>query len=51
MASGQGAVMTGIHGLQHIQGLSATDLAYHDAVRTHTQGRLNQILDSYTRTL
>ena len=29
--------MTGVHGLEHVQGLSATDLTDDDAVGAHTQ--------------
>ncbi len=34
---GQRAVVTGVHGLQHVQRFLAADLADHDAVGTHTQ--------------
>src|SRR5262249_28820916 len=34
---GQGAVMAGVHGLQHVKGFFATHLAHDDAVRAHTQ--------------
>ncbi|MPM94112.1 hypothetical protein SDC9_141255 [bioreactor metagenome] len=37
MSGGEGAVVTGIHGLQHIKRLTAAHLANDDAVRPHTQ--------------
>ena len=39
------AVMTGVHGLQHVERLAAADLADDDAVRTHTQGVLHEVAD------
>jgi len=35
--------VTGVHCLQHVDGLSAADLADDDSVRSHTQSILNQI--------
>ena len=37
VSCGKGAVVTGIHRLQHIQRLAAANLADDDAIRTHTQ--------------
>ncbi len=45
VAGGEGAVVTGVHGLEHVQGLRPTDLAHHDAVRPHPQGGLDQVPD------
>src|SRR6266540_4034878 len=38
-------VVAGVHGLHHVQGLAATDLADHDPVRSHAQGVLGQVAD------
>ena len=35
--------MAGVHGLQHIQRLAATDLTHDDALRAHTQRRFDQV--------
>ena len=40
---GQGAVVAGVHGLEHVQGLGGTDLAHDDAVGPHTQAVLDQV--------
>ena len=40
---GQRAVVTGVHGLQHVEGLFAAHLAQHDAVGTHTQAVDHQL--------
>ena len=45
MGSGEGAVVAGIHGLQHVQRFTATDFADDDAVRSHTEGILHQVAD------
>src|SRR4051812_32884273 len=34
---GQRAVMTGVHGLEHVHGFGAPDLAHDDAVGTHAE--------------
>ena len=31
------AVVAGVHGLQHVQGLASAHLAQHDAIRAHTK--------------
>src|SRR6476661_1326962 len=33
----EGAVVAGVHGLEHVEGFAAADLADHNAVRPHTQ--------------
>ena len=35
--------MAGIHGLQHVQSLTGTNLTDNNAVRTHTQGVAYQV--------
>ncbi len=40
--------MSGIHGLQHIDCLFATDLAHDYAIWSHTQTVLDQILCRYS---
>src|ERR1035441_383628 len=37
MDSGHGALVTGVHGLKHVEGFFSADLAENDAVRTHTE--------------
>ena len=37
--------MTGVHGLEHVEGLAATDLTDDDAVGTHTQRVAHQVAD------
>src|SRR5690554_4927001 len=44
---GQRVVVTGVHRLEHVQGLRATDLTDDDAVGTHTQGVPDQITDPH----
>ena len=39
----QGPIMTGIHGLQHIQALGSSDLAQNNLVRTHAEGILHEL--------
>ena len=45
VAGGEGAVVTGIHGLEHVQSLAAAALADDDPLRTHTKRGLDQIAD------
>src|SRR5436190_2155435 len=45
VAGGQRAVVTGIHGLEHREGLATTDLTDDDALRAHTKGVLDQVHD------
>ena len=45
MKRGERTVMASIHGLQHIQRLASADLTHHNALRSHTQGGLDQIPD------
>ena len=40
---GQRAIMTGVHGLEHIQRFAGTAFADHQAVRAHTQRAFDQI--------
>ena len=42
MHGGQRPVMTGVHGLQHVQTLRSSHLAENDAIGTHTQSILDQ---------
>ena len=39
--------MARIHGLKHVKRLPSADLAYHDALRAHTQGGFDQIPDGH----
>ena len=39
----QRPIVTGVHGLEHIQALRATYLAQDDPVRPHTEGILHQL--------
>ena len=43
MTGTQGTIVTGIHRLQHIQSLAASNLSDDDPLRSHTQRRLDQI--------
>jgi hypothetical protein len=43
MDGGQGAVMAGVHGLEHIQSLGLPHLPQDDSLRPHPQGIANQI--------
>jgi hypothetical protein len=43
MDSGQRAVMAGVHGLEHVQGLAAAALTDDNSVRSHPQAVANQI--------
>jgi hypothetical protein len=47
MACGQGAVVTGIHCLQHIQRLATATLTDHNSVRPHPQSVYNQLANSH----
>lgn len=47
MDSGQRAIVTGIHRLQHVQGFSTTTLANDDPIRTHTQAVLDQVTNGH----
>ena len=47
MDRGQRAVVAGVHGLEHVQRLSAPDLAYDDAVGAHAQGVPHQVADGH----
>ena len=40
---GERAIVARVHRLQHVQGLAGAALAYHDAVRTHTERVLHQV--------
>src|SRR4029453_9883726 len=42
---GQRAVVAGVHGLEHVEGLAAPDLADHDPVGAHPQGVADQVAD------
>ncbi len=44
---GQGSVVTRVHRLEHVQGLAATHLTHHDAVRPHTQGVDDQLANAH----
>src|SRR6266851_6435056 len=37
--------VTGVHGLQHVQGLAASTFAHHDPVRPHPEGVANEVPD------
>ena len=39
--------MAGVHGLEHVQGLSPTALTDDDAVGSHTEAALDQLADGY----
>ena len=41
----QRAVVAGVHGLEHVQRLGATDLAHDDAVGPHAEGVADQVPD------
>ena len=43
MDGGHGAVVTGVHGLQHLQHFRAAHLAHHNAIRAHAQAVAQQI--------
>ncbi len=43
---GERAVVAGVHGLEHVEGLAGTALADHDAVGAHTQGVLHQVTNA-----
>ena len=38
--------MSGVHGLEHIQGLGAAAFAHHDAVRSHAEAVFHKITNS-----
>ena len=40
-----GAVVAGVHGLEHVEGCGVADLADDDAVGAHAQGVLDQVAD------
>ena len=42
---GQRAVVAGVHGLEHVEGLAAAALADDDAVGAHAQAVLDQVAD------
>ena len=42
---GDRAVVAGVHGLEHVEGLAGAALADHDAVGAHTQGVADQVAD------
>src|SRR5205823_1418951 len=46
---GHRALVTGVHGLEHVESLGAADLAHDDAVGTHTQGVADQVADADVR--
>ncbi|OLD91202.1 MAG: hypothetical protein AUG96_01075 [Chloroflexi bacterium 13_1_20CM_4_66_15] len=46
MEGSQGAVVTGVHRLQHIQRLAGTALADHDPVRAHPEGVDDKLTDA-----
>ncbi len=47
----QTAVVTGVHGLKHVDRFTAADLADHDAIGTHTQGVAHEVsLRDFTTT-
>ena len=39
--------MSGIHGLQHVHGLPTSHFPYHDPIRTHSQGIMDQVSHIY----
>ena len=39
--------MTGVHGLEHVEGLAATNLTDDDAVGSHTQGVAHEVADRH----
>ncbi len=41
----QRAVVTGVHGLEHVERLATTDLTDDDPLRTHPEGVLHEVLD------
>ena len=47
MGRSQRTIVTRVHGLKHIQRFAATDFAYDNAVRTHTERVLYQVTDGY----
>jgi hypothetical protein len=47
---GQAAVVTSVHGLKHVDGLTTTNLADHDAIGTHTKRVAYQISLRYFTT-
>ena len=47
MAGREGAVVAGIHRLQHIEGLGAAHFADYDAVRVHAKACAYQIRNSH----
>ena len=47
MNGGHGAVVAGIHGLQHIHGFAAPHLSNYYAVRTHTESGFYKVSDGY----
>ena len=47
MDGGQGAVVTGVHCLQHVQCLSGTDLTDDDAVGPHAEGIAQEFTDGH----
>src|SRR5680860_1553981 len=44
---GEGAIVPGVHGLQHVQGLSSPDLPHDYAVRAHAQRVSHQVPDGH----
>jgi hypothetical protein len=47
MYGSEGAIVSCVHGLEHIQSLSAATLSNHDPIGAHTQGIANQIAECY----
>ena len=45
MTGGKASIVSGVHGLKHIQCLRSTDLSDYDPVRSHSQGCFDQITD------
>ena len=47
MHGGERSLVAGVHGLEHVQGLAAANLADDDPVRAHAQGVADQIADGH----
>ena len=47
VARRQRALVAGVHGLQHVEGLAGPDLADHDAVGAHPQGVAHEVADAH----
>ncbi len=48
VARGQRPLVSGVHGLEHVEGLGSPDLADDDAVRAQTQSVAHQIADGHS---